>query len=104
LKDAKKVTIVDPTHPLFGRTFSIVEWRNSPGNSGFVFVDYQHLTRLYIPVDSTDIAFIPPISVTKLTCESIQALTNLGMEIPSLCPTTQIKSGKDYQIIKKTKS
>ena len=88
---------MDPAHPLFGRSFNVLEWRNSPGNEGFVYVEYQHLTRLYIPIDATNIAFVPRIPATKLTCESILALTNLGMEISSLCLNHQNKSGSDYQ-------
>lgn len=88
---------MDPTHPLFGRSFNVLEWRNSPGNEGFVYVEYQHLTRLYIPIDATNIAFVPQIPATKLTCESILALTNLGMEITNLCLNHQNKSGSDYQ-------
>ena len=102
-KNIKKVTVVDPTHPLFGRSFKILEWRNSPGTAGFVFVEYQHLTRLYIPIDATNLAFVPPISVTKLTCESIVALTSLGREIESLCHKIQNKFGKDCQPKKKKK-
>jgi len=103
-KNIKKVTVVDPTHPLFGHSFKVVEWRNSPGTAGFVFVEYQHLTRLYIPIDATDLAFVPPISVTKLTYDSIVALTNLGKEIENLCHKIQSKSGKNYQSNKKQKS
>jgi hypothetical protein len=51
----QKVTVVDHAHPLFGRSFKVVEWRNSPGTAGFVFVEYQHFTRLYIPIDATDL-------------------------------------------------
>ena len=91
-------------HPLFGRSFKVVEWRNSPGNAGFVFIEYQHLTRLYIPIDATNLAFVPRGSVTKLTCESIIALTNLGREIACLSHKNQNKSGEDYQPNKKKKS
>lgn len=104
LKDIKKVKVVDPTHPLFGHSFHVLEWRNSPGNEGFVYVEYRHLTRLYISIDATDIAFIPRIPATKLTCESILALTNLGMEILNLCLNHQNKSGSDYQKNNKMKS
>lgn len=103
-KNVKKITVVDPAHPLFGNSFKVVEWRNSPGNAGFVFVEYQHLTRLYIPIDATNLAFVPQVSVTKLTCESIIALTNLGKEIASLCHKIQNKYGKNYQPTKKKKS
>ncbi len=91
-------------HPLFGRSFHVLEWRNSPGNAGFAYVEYQHLTRLYIPIDVTNLVFLPRISMTKLTCESIQALINLGTEVPSLCHNTPKKSGKDYQTNNKMKS
>lgn len=94
---------MDPTHPLFGRSFRVLEWRNSPGNAGFAYVEYQHLTRLYIQIEATDIAFIPRVLATKLTCESIQALINLRMEIPNLCLSPPNKSGSDYQADNKMK-
>lgn len=95
---------MNPTHSLFGRSFHVLEWRNSAGNEGFVYVEYQHLTRLYIPIEATDIAFVPRIPATKLTCRSIQALTNLGMEIANSCLNHQNKSGSDYQGNNKMKS
>jgi hypothetical protein len=103
-KDVKKIKVVDPTHPLFGQSFKVAEWRNSPGSAGFVFVEYQHLTRLYIPIDVTDLAFVPRVSTTKLTCESIIALTNLGREIASLCHKIPNKFGNDCQPNNKEKS
>lgn len=104
LKDATTVKIVDPTHPLFGQSFRVAEWKNSPGNAGFVFVEYRHSTRLYIPVDATNLGFVPPTSATKLTCESIHAFINLGMEVQSLCRKLQSTSGKTYQTNSKEKS
>jgi hypothetical protein len=89
---------------LFGKSFHVSEWRNSPGNAGYAFVEYRHLTRLYIPTDVTDLAFVPDVSVTKLTCNSIQALINLGMEIPNLCHNHPAKFGNDYQENDKKKS
>jgi hypothetical protein len=74
---------------LFDRTFKVVEWRNSPGGVGFVYVEYQHLTRLYIPIEVTDLAFVPRIYTTKLTYESILTLTNLGREIESYATKPQ---------------
>lgn len=103
-KGVKKVKVVDPTHPLFGQSFKVVEWRNSPGNAGFAFVEYQHLTRLYIPIDATDLAFVPRFPVTKLTYESINALVNLGRELASLCHKTPNKFGNDCQPNNKKKS
>jgi hypothetical protein len=102
-RNTTKVKIVDPTHPLFNQSFNVLEWRNSPGNLGYVFVEYKHLTRLYIPIDATDLGFIPPTSVTKLTYESIQALINLGMEV-DLCHKPQSMSLKNYQTSNKKRS
>ena len=95
---------MDPTHALFGKYFKVLEWRNSPGNAGFAYVAYQYNTRLYIPLEVTNIAFIPSTSVTKLTCASIQALTSLGKEIPNLCHENQEKSGTDKLKNNKNKS
>ena len=91
-------------HPLFGRSFHVLEWRNSPGNAGFAYVEYQHLTRLYISIGATNLAFVPRIPVAKLTCESIHALINLGREISSLCHKPPAESGNDYQTNNKKKS
>lgn len=100
----EQIKIVDPKHPLFGKCFRVLEWRNSPGNAGFAYVAYKHHTRLYIPIEVTNLAFIPSTSVTKLTCSSIQALTSLGKEILNLCHKKQEKSGKDKQKNSKNKS
>lgn len=104
MKNVTKVNVIDPTHPLFNQSFRISEWKNSPGNLGFVFVEYRHSTRLYIPIDATDLGFVPPASVTKLTYESIQALINLGMEVQNLCHSSPSTSGKNYQTSNEKKS
>ncbi len=83
-------------HPLFGKCFHVLEWRNSPGNAGFAYVAYLHNTRLYIPIEATNLAFISSTSLTKLTYSTIQALTCLGKEISTLCEN-QEKSGKNKQ-------
>lgn len=63
MRKYKKITVFDPTHPLFGNSFKLVERRNSPRTAGFVFVDYQRFTRLYIPIDVTNLAFVPRASL-----------------------------------------
>lgn len=95
---------MDPTHALFGQYFQVLEWRNSPGNAGFVYVAYKHNTRLYIPIEATNIAFISSSSATKLTFTSIQALTSLGKELSNLCHKDQEKSGIDTPKNNKNKS
>jgi hypothetical protein len=100
----EQIKVVDPSHALFGKCFQVLEWRNSPGNAGFAYVAYKHNTRLYIPIEATNIAFIPSTSVTKLTFSSIQALTSLGKEIPNLCHKNQEKSGIDKPKNNKNKS
>ena len=86
---------MDPTHALFGKFFRVLEWRNSPGNAGFAYVAYKHNTRLYIPIEVTNLDYIPNKPATKLTCASIQALANLGREILNLCQKNQEESGTD---------
>ncbi len=39
----QKIKVVDPTHPLFDRSFNVLEWCNLPGSQGFVYVEYRHL-------------------------------------------------------------
>jgi hypothetical protein len=104
LKKSEQIEIVDPTHALFGKSFHVLEWRNSPGNAGFAYVAYKHNTRLYIPIEATNLAFISSSSVTKLTYPSIHALISLGKEIPSLCHKNQGTSGKDKASNNKCKS
>ncbi len=102
-KNTNKIKVVDPTHPLFGHSFHVLEWRNSAGKAGFAYVDYQHLTRLYIPLESTDLAFTSQFPTTKLTCDSIQTLVNLAKEVSSLWHVIQEKYGKNYQVTIKKK-
>ena len=104
LNTIKKIKVVDPTHPLFGHTFPVLEWRNSPGNAGFAYVEYKHGIRLYIPIDVTDLAFTPRTFAAKLTNESIQALIHSASEVSSLCHKIPSTSGDDCLPSTKQKS
>ena len=73
--------MTDPTHPLFGRRFTVLSISRQPRDSAFVFVAYRETMRLRIPVSSTSLATCqvrPPR--TKWTRDAVQELLSLITE------------------------
>ena len=78
--------MTDPTHPLFGRRFTVLSISRQPRDSAVVFVAYRETMRLRIPVSSTSLATCqvrPPR--TKWTRDAAQELLSLVTEGDTPC-------------------
>ncbi len=93
-KERTEVTITDPRHPLFKRTFPILSMSNPHFSQGHIYVIYREGVTLRIPLLSTDIIDNSYSSAIKLTRVSLEELVSLAEEYKILCPITLKKSGK----------
>ena len=91
-----QVTIVDPTHPLFGRSFPLLHATSSrtPQRAGYLctgylFVAYRGYMTLKIPRAATDLAYTPVRLTTKISVASLQDLFSLAQEYDQLCLLNQ---------------
>src|SRR3954471_7070502 len=83
---SEEVEVTDPTHPLFGRRFTVLSVTRNPRGPAFVLVAYRDAMRLRIPVSSTSLApsQIRPLR-TKWTREAVQELLSLVTEGDTSC-------------------
>jgi hypothetical protein len=96
LTDDEVITVVDPTHPLYGRRFPILRLCHAVRGEGFVEVRYRQSLRLRIPLLATDRATFPlALPRTKLTLEAIRQLIALVKECHASCPNSPAMSGPD---------
>ena len=81
------MTVTDPTHPLFGRTFPVVSVSRQPRDVGYVVVAYRDALRLRLPAPATDLSSpatrTPP---TKWTPAAVREFLALVAEVPPPCP------------------
>ncbi|MGD9715071.1 MAG: hypothetical protein AB7V46_23885 [Thermomicrobiales bacterium] len=79
--------MTDPTHPLFGRRFTVRHITHPPGHPGYVFVVYRQTLTLRIPLTATDAHPWPLAKTrTKWTPEAVADLLALFPEVPNPCP------------------
>jgi len=75
----EQVTVTDPAHPLYGRTFVLVSLTRAPGPGSCAQVAYQGDIMLKIPIEATSLRpAAPSIPVGKLTLRAIQELVRLA--------------------------
>jgi hypothetical protein len=94
-KSKTEVTVIDPRHPLFNKTFYILSMSDPDFSQGHVYVIYREGVTLRIPFNATDIAGNFCISSAKLTASSIEELVSLAQECNLLCRPTLVKSGSE---------
>jgi len=97
----EQVTVTDPAHPLYGRTFAVVAPASTVGTSGQVTVAYRDDILLKIPVVATSLhPTSPRVPSSKLSADSVRELVRVARQFES-----QEKQGtafylhKDYLII-----
>jgi len=89
-----EVEVIDPSHPLFGRRFTVLSISRQPRDSAVVFVAYRETMRLRIPVSSTNLARCQVRTPrTKWTREAVQELLSLVTEGDTPCRSPET-SGK----------
>jgi hypothetical protein len=88
------VEVTDPTHPLYGRRFSIVSISHPPQRPGHVVVAYRDFMRLRLPVPATDLApGHAPALRTTFTRAALRELLALVKECDGPCPCDPEASG-----------
>jgi len=88
------IEVTDPTHPLFGRCFSVLSVSHPPQRPGHVVVAYRGSLRLRIPVLATDRTPDNAVrSRTKFNRDTLLELLALLKECPALCADHPEPSG-----------
>jgi hypothetical protein len=83
------VTVTDPTHPLYGRTFKALSVSRQPRDVGYVVVAYRDAIQLRLPIPATDLSsFTTRPPRTKWTLAAIRAFLALVAE-GTPCPKPQ---------------
>jgi hypothetical protein len=70
------VEVVDPTHPLYGRQFSLLRHSTTLTGPGFVWVGYRDFMQLRIPLAATNLVAVPAQLRTRTTFTA-QAIAEL---------------------------
>lgn len=80
----EQVTVTDPAHPLYGRTFAVVAPASTIGASGQVTVAYRGDIQLKIPVMATSLEPTSPcLPSSKLSADSVRELVRVAREFLS---------------------
>jgi hypothetical protein len=95
-----EIEVIDPTHPLFGRKFSVLYVLKPLHPTGFVLVHYRDTINLRIPLAVTTLAATRPQPTTaKLSLAAIKELIAVVEECEVLtCPASLSppSSGSNY--------
>ena len=88
------VEVMDPTHPLFGRRFSVISYSTQP-DAQYVSVLYQEYMTLRISLSATNLVPAQPRVSIKLTLAAIQELISVAEAEEDLCQSRPETSGGD---------
>ena len=90
------VTVVDPFHPLFGRTFRVAVRHRSPREPLSFEVEHRDGIILRIAAAATDQAYCPsPSTRTRITAVAVRQLLGLLAEWREPCESRRVPSGDD---------
>ena len=90
-----EIEVVDPAHPLFGRTFLVVSIARQPRGEN-VLVRYQERMLLRIPIAATNLSTPNLYQIrTKLNLSSVEEFLEIAKECKALCHTNQNISGQE---------
>ena len=100
----EEIEIIDPVHPLIGRTFSVVSVSRH-SKCEYVLVRYQEQILLRIPIIATNLSLPDPYVIrTKLNLSSVEEFLEIAKECKALCRSSQNISGQESQRPYKSKS
>ena len=92
----EQVTVTDPAHPLYGRTFAVVAPASTVGAYGQVTVVYRDDILLKIPVMATSLhPASPRLPSSKLSADSVRDVVRVAREFGS-----SEKQGLDFSLNK----
>jgi len=92
-EEVTEIKVTDPSHPLFGRRFSLLSLSSPQQGDGHVIVAYREQITLRIPIWATNLVPLRPTSQTKLTLEAVSELITLAEQCEVICPTNPKRSG-----------
>ena len=76
---SKQITITDPAHPLYGRSFPLISVSGSRHGNGHAYVDDRGRAVLRIPIEATSLRPAPPACRrSKLSLEAIRDLVQVA--------------------------
>jgi hypothetical protein len=79
---SEQVTVTDPAHPLYGRTFAVVASAGTVGAYGQVTVAYRNDILLKIPVVATSLhPTSERLPSSKLSADSVRELVRVAREL-----------------------
>jgi len=100
----EEIEIIDPAHPLFGRSFSVISVARQPKGEN-VSVRYKERMLLRIPILATNLSIPNPYKIrTKLSLSSVEEFLEIAKECKALCHKNQSISGTEYQLPYNNKS
>ena len=88
-----EIEVTDPTHPLFGRRFSVISVSSPLHGPGHALVSYREYMALRLPVASTTLAVSRPVISTKLTSDAVKELVTIAEDceaLNALCSTRDL--------------
>jgi hypothetical protein len=80
VEEPTEIEVTDPTHPLYGRRFSLAAIRRPRPTAGHVLVTYGDRMLLRLPIDATNLASRPRPMGTKLSQAAVSEFVALGMQ------------------------
>ena len=78
VRNVAEIEVTDPTHPLFGRCFSVLSVSSSGRASASILVSYRQCMVLRIPLSATNLIGSRPIQQSKLTLGALAELKSLA--------------------------
>ena len=75
----EQITVTDPAHPLYGRTFALISVASTPGPGSCAQVAYRGDIMFKIPIEATSLRrAVSSLPASKLTLHAIQELIRLA--------------------------
>src|SRR5947209_151172 len=95
-RESEQIEVTDPTHPLFGRRFSLVARHGRPQErSACVLVAYRDSILIKLPLGATNLhSAVAPAARTKLNAEAVRQLLAFVKECEPPCPSSPKTSGR----------
>lgn len=88
-----EVRVIDPTHPLFGRSFPLRDRWFPLGGQRHVLVVYREGVYVRLPWSATDLAEPGGASPCKLTAPAVAEIVTLAERCLPVCPSPPKPSG-----------
>jgi hypothetical protein len=90
------VTVVDPFHPLCGRTFRVAAQHRSPREPRSFEVEHRDGIILRIPAAATDAAYcLSPSTRTRITADAVRQVLGLVADWREPCESRLAPSGSE---------